>query len=184
MPSGSLDPVIQPVGADTSRYKAEWLSVLPVLKQVSDLQKEIAAQGGAIQGPGAGAGAGDYGKLNASIRETLATLREVQPVIAAANAATGDYASVVQYLGSTHADLAPLVRATTAAIGDHADSLGRLTQVTTTATDVVADHAVVLDRAADAHGSNTESVLSYVESLGLLRDRAPRAVGALLWTCR
>ena len=97
MPSGSLDPVVQPVSADTSRYKAEWLSVLPILKQVSDLQKEIAAQGGTIQGPaaGLGAGAGDVGKLNASIRETLASLREVQPVVAAAAAAKRGYTSAV-----------------------------------------------------------------------------------------
>ena len=184
---GGLQEVVQPVGADTSRYKSEWLSVLPVLNQVSAAQKEIIGQAGdiakamqAMHGAGGGAAAAsDIGKMNAAIRDQLAALREVRPAVAAAQQATGDYASVVKYLGDTHADLAPLVRLTTAAIGDHAASVGRLTQVTSAATDAVADHAVVLQRAADAHGSGSQSVLSYVDSLGLLRDRARETTSAL-----
>ncbi len=184
---GGLQEVVQPVGADTSRYKAEWLSVLPVLNQVSAAQKEIIGQAGdiakamqAMHGAGAGAAAAsDIGKMNAAIRDQLAALREAQPAIAAAQKATGDYAQVVQYLGSTHADLAPQIRATTAAIGDHAASLQQLTRVQEAATGAVADHAVVLEQAADAHGSGAETVLAYATSLGLLESKARSATSAL-----
>ena len=173
---GGLQGVEQTFTADASGYLAAIRQMVEgnqgLAASVRDTVSQIAEAQKAFKGLGAGGGAGDaadgIAKTNAAIRGQLAALREVQPAIAAAKAVTGDYASAVQYLGSTHADLAPQIRLTTAAIGDHAVSVQGLTRVAAAATSAVADHAVVLQRAADAHGSGTESVMSYVTGLGLL----------------
>ena len=177
---GPIPEVVARVGGDASGYinaykaaRAETQGLIADNRELIAQAAEVTKAMQAVRGAGGAAGGdADIARTNAAIRETLASLKEVQPVMAAAQAATGDYGSVVKYLGSTHSDLAPLIRATTAAVGEQVT-------VTKAATDAVAEHTVVLERAADAHGSGTASVLSYVESLGMVRDTARDTTSAL-----
>lgn len=119
---GGLNEVTQVVGADASKYIAEYRAALAVTKELSAATKELAAAQSAMQGGGSGGGAAaaDIARTNAAIREGLAALREHQSAVATASAATGNYATVVKYLGTTHVDATTAIRGTTTALGEQA----------------------------------------------------------------
>jgi hypothetical protein len=121
--AGGLPEVVQPVGADTSRYISEFQATLPVLRQVNALQDEFLAKAamvrdalGSFRGaPGVAAAADDIGKANAAIREGLAAARDYQSQMAAVQATAGDVAAAHAIVLARVAALAAATREGTAA---------------------------------------------------------------------
>lgn len=206
---GGLQEVVQPVGADASKYISEYRAALAVTRELSaanqDLMRSVAEAQSVIRGSGGAAGGiggdpADIARTNSAIRETLASLREVQPTMEAAQAAGRDYAQVVQILGTTHTDAATLIRATTAAVGEQASALRDQVTVVKASADATADHAVAAISMADAQWAandaakalmmnhlqetnvlrdGTATVRAYEGSLGSLRDTAGGTASAL-----
>jgi hypothetical protein len=187
--AGGLREVVQPFGADASQYKAELLSVLPILRQVSAAQKEIAEGQRAMQAAGGGAGASaaaDIARVNAEIRQALSLAREYQPAMSAATTVTAGF-------GAAHAAAAAQVAATSAAIRAATVDVGALDAKFNAA------RASVAAMAADAMRANEQmaasfgrvrvssddagdSVLVTARNLGLVRDTAKEATSALTGT--
>ena len=126
---GGLNEVVVPVGANTTGYKTEWLSVLPVLRQVNTAQKEIIEQGrqmAALRGvsPGSsGVNIAEIGRQNAELRQLLGSMKEVTGATGDSAAAARAAAASATALGAAHAGAAGQISGTTNALKAHSETV-------------------------------------------------------------
>ena len=132
---GGLNEVVQPVGADASRYIEEYRAALAVTKELSAANKElmrtVAETQNAIKGAGGGASsagvsAEDIAKVNAGIRDQLKLLGDHSSVIREATTAGAGFSSVQEQIAKIVRDSADAARETTLAMGDLAVSHGKV----------------------------------------------------------
>lgn len=157
---GGLNEVSQSVGADASKYIAEYRAALAVTKELNAANKELQQTMGASGGSGfSSAAVAEVAKINAAIREQQALLGNHQSVLGNVTQATAGF-------GAAHAAAAAQVSAAAAAVRDHTGGVSGLTA------GYEAARASIAAMASDALRSNEQM------AAGFERVRASSAAGS------
>ena len=183
MPSG-LPEVVQPVGADTSRYvqefraaRAETAALIADNQQLLRTMAEVQAVMG--RGPAAGPGAAaaaDVARMNAEIREGLRLLGDHSRVIADVTAAGRQFGGVQAEIAGMVRESGAAIRETTAAVGGFSAAQAEAIRVGRETTNVLGDLAGGFEGVRAAGTGAGDAV---VTNLARVRDTARDATSGL-----
>jgi hypothetical protein len=130
---GGLNPVVQPVGADTSKYIAEYRQALAITKELNAANQEllgtVAQAQSALGRAGAGtgtAGADSIRAVNAAIREQLADLGRAQDMARGYMSAANDAARASAAFGNASAATAGQIRAHAGTVEELAQAYSKM----------------------------------------------------------
>ena len=184
MPSG-LPEVVQPVGADTSKYISEYKAALQVTKELSaankDLMRSVTDAQNVIKSAGGGGGggaagnAGDIAKVNQAIREQLQLLGGHSRAISDVTAGSAAMARAQADAARTIRDTETAVRQASAAMGDLAASHERVRAMTADSGTAVRSHVEDLTRLRSAASDATSAIDDASRSIEALTARAAGA---------